>query len=112
MTTKMRFGAAGKLALVAGAAALSLGVHPARAADAELPVWPILMRDGRRYFLDAASFDAPAKGFLRWLREGLHRLDFVPIRRGPVWAGVTLALLSLVTFGAASGWAAAASATT
>jgi hypothetical protein len=74
-----------------------------------LPVWRILMRDGRRYYLDlrsgalAASFDAPAKGF-RWLHEGLHRLDFVPgFRRGPVWAGVTLALLSLVTFGVGTG---------
>ncbi|HEY2753752.1 TonB-dependent receptor [Phenylobacterium sp.] len=36
MTTKMRFGAAGNLALVAGAAALSVGAHAARAADAEL----------------------------------------------------------------------------
>jgi hypothetical protein len=67
------------------------------------------MRDGRRYYIDsrsgvlAASFDAPAKGF-RWLHEGLHRLDFVPgFRRGPAWAAVTLALLSLVTFGVGTG---------
>ena len=74
-----------------------------------LPAWRVLMRDGRRYYLDPrtgellAAFDAPAKGF-RWLHEGLHRLDFVPgFRRGPVWAAVTLALLGFVTFGVATG---------
>lgn len=74
-----------------------------------LPVWRVLMRDGRRYYLDprsgalVAAFDAPAKGF-RWLHEGLHRLDFVPgFRRGPVWAAVSLALLSLASLGVATG---------
>jgi hypothetical protein len=74
-----------------------------------LPVWRVLMVDGRRYYIDprsgvlAASFDAPAKGF-RWLHEGLHRLDFVPgFRRGPAWAAVTLFLLSLATFGVGTG---------
>ena len=44
-----------------------------------------------------------AKGF-RWLHEGLHRFDVVPgFRRGPVWAGVTLALLAAVTFGVGTG---------
>ena len=74
-----------------------------------LPAWRVLMRDGRRYYLDPraggllAAFDSSAKSY-RWLHEGLHRLDVVPgFRRGPVWAAATLVLLSLVTFGVATG---------
>jgi len=74
-----------------------------------LPAWRVRLRDGRRYYLDPrtggllAAFDAQAKGY-RWLHQGLHRLDFVPgFRRGPVWAVATLALLSLVTVGVATG---------
>ncbi|WP_372784030.1 PepSY domain-containing protein [Phenylobacterium sp.] len=74
-----------------------------------LPVWRVLMADGRRYYLDprsgapVAAIDAQAKGY-RWLHEGLHRFDFVPgFRRGAAWAAVTLVLLSLVTFGVGTG---------
>jgi hypothetical protein len=74
-----------------------------------LPAWRVLMRDGRRYYLDPrtggllAAFDAQAKSY-RWLHQGLHRLDVVPgFRRGPAWAAATLVLLSLVTFGVATG---------
>jgi hypothetical protein len=74
-----------------------------------LPVWRVLMADGRRAYLDPrtgallASFDGPAKGY-RWLHQGLHRLDFVPgFRQGPVWAALTLILLAAVTFGVGTG---------
>jgi hypothetical protein len=69
----------------------------------------VLLADGRRAYLDPrtgrllADFDGPAKSY-RWLHEGLHRLDVVPgFRRGPVWAGVTLILLGLVTAAVAFG---------
>jgi hypothetical protein len=74
-----------------------------------LPVWRVILADGRRAYLDPqsgaliANVDAASKGY-RWLHEGLHRLDFVPgFRRGPVWAGVTLLLLAAVSFGVGSG---------
>ena len=74
-----------------------------------LPVWRALMADGRRVYLDPrsgavlANFDGPAKGY-RWLHQGLHRLDVIPgLRRGPVWAGLTLLILAAVTFGVGTG---------
>jgi hypothetical protein len=74
-----------------------------------LPVWRVVLTDGRRAYLDPRSgalvafLDGPAKGY-RWLHEGLHRFDFVPgLRRGPVWAGLTLILLAAVTFGVGTG---------
>jgi hypothetical protein len=74
-----------------------------------LPVWRVLLADGRRAYLDPrsgaplASFDGPAKGY-RWLHQGLHRFDFVPgLRRGAVWAALTLILLIAVTFGVGTG---------
>jgi hypothetical protein len=74
-----------------------------------LPVWRVLLADGRRVYLDPhsgvllASLDGSAKSY-RWLHEGLHRFDVVPgFRRGPVWAAVTLALLAAVTFGVGTG---------
>jgi uncharacterized iron-regulated membrane protein len=74
-----------------------------------LPVWRVILRDGRRYYLDPrsaavlADIDADAKGY-RWLHEGLHRLDVIPgLRRGPIWAFAVLALLAAVTFGVGTG---------
>lgn len=70
-----------------------------------LPAWRVLTKDGRRVYLDPrsgavlAEMDGARQGY-RWLHEGLHRLDVVPgFRQGPVWAGVTLALLAAVTGG-------------
>jgi hypothetical protein len=74
-----------------------------------LPAWRVLLRDGRRYYLDPrsgaplAAFDAQAKGF-RWLHAAPHRFDFVPgFRQGPAWAAVTFTLLALVSLGVATG---------
>jgi hypothetical protein len=74
-----------------------------------LPVWRVLLADGRRGYLDPRSgallglLDGPAKSY-RWLHEGLHRFDFIPgLRRGPIWAGLTLILLAAVTFGVGTG---------
>ena len=74
-----------------------------------LPVWRVQLADGRRAYLDPrsgallSSVDGTAKVY-RWLHEGLHRFDVVPgFRRGPVWAGVTLALLAAVTLGVGAG---------
>ena len=74
-----------------------------------LPVWRVLLADGRRDYLDPrtgallASIDGPAKGY-RWLHQGLHRFDVVPgFRRGPAWASVILILLAAVTFGVGTG---------
>jgi hypothetical protein len=74
-----------------------------------LPVWRVLMADGRRVYLDPRSgallahFDGPGKSY-RWLHQGLHRLDVVPgFRRGAAWAAVTLALLALVSAGVFTG---------
>ncbi len=74
-----------------------------------LPAWRVILADGGRAYLDPksgallAQFDEAAKGY-RWLHQGLHRLDVVPgFRRGPVWAGMTLALLAAVTFGLGTG---------
>jgi hypothetical protein len=74
-----------------------------------LPVWRVLLADGPRVYLDPrsgavlASFDGPGKGY-RWLHQGLHRLDVIPgLRRGPVWAGLTLLILAVVTFGVGTG---------
>lgn len=74
-----------------------------------LPVWRVLLADGRRDYLDPrtggllASIDGHAKAY-RWLHQGLHRFDIVPgFRRGPVWASVTLILLAAVTFGVGTG---------
>ena len=74
-----------------------------------LPVWRVILADGERAYLDPKTgallthFDGAAKSY-RWLHEGLHRFDFVPgLRRGPVWAGLTLILLAGVTFGVGTG---------
>jgi hypothetical protein len=76
---------------------------------APLPVWRVLMKGGRRYYLDPrsgavlADVDDAAKGY-RWLHQGAHRLDFVPgFRRGPVWALASLLLLAGVTVGVGAG---------
>jgi hypothetical protein len=74
-----------------------------------LPVWRVVLADGRRFYLDPrsgetlASVDAPGRGF-RWLHEGLHRFDFVPgLRSGPGWAAAVLILLAAASFGVATG---------
>ncbi|MFL5296962.1 MAG: PepSY domain-containing protein [Phenylobacterium sp.] len=74
-----------------------------------LPVWRVLLRDGRRLYLDPqsgallADVDAPARGY-RWLHQGLHRLDFVPgYRQGALWAAIVLILLSAASLGVGTG---------
>ena len=74
-----------------------------------LPVWRVLLNDGRRLYLDPhsgellARVDGPGRGY-RWLHQGLHRLDFVPgLRSGPAWAAAVLILLASATFGVATG---------
>jgi hypothetical protein len=100
-----RLGPVASQGLIAGEDAYYFSHHEA----VTLPAWRVLMADGRRDYLDPrsgvlmASFDGPAKGY-RWLHQGLHRFDVVPVfRRGPVWASVTLFLLAAVTFGVGTG---------
>jgi hypothetical protein len=67
-----------------------------------LPVYRLVLDDVERtrYYLDPVSgeilmkFDRGARGY-RWLHEGLHRLDFIPVLRArPVWDVLMVMLLS------------------
>jgi uncharacterized iron-regulated membrane protein len=74
--------------------------HPARA----FPVWRARSAgpDPRAYYVDAVSgrlalaLDGTARTS-RWLRTGLHDLDFPALRIRPVWDVVALTLLAGVT---------------
>jgi uncharacterized iron-regulated membrane protein len=74
--------------------------HPARA----FPVWRARSAgpDSRAYYVDAVSgrlalaLDGTARTS-RWLRTGLHDLDFPVLRIRPVWDLVALTLLAGVT---------------
>jgi hypothetical protein len=81
-----------------------------------LPVYRVMLGDegSTRYYLDSVSaeieakIDRDAKGY-RWLHQGLHRLDVLPVlRRRPTWDGLMISLLSGVlavcVAGASLGW--------
>lgn len=74
-----------------------------------LPAWRILLKDGRRLYLDPrsgavlADIDGAARGY-RWLHQGLHRFDVVPGHRiGAGWTAGVLLLLAAATLGVATG---------
>ena len=76
----------------------------------ELPVWRVrLDRPGAPVlYLDARTGQVinavdPARRASRWLRTGLHDLDFAWMRRRPVWDAIVLLLLAGVTVGVATG---------
>jgi hypothetical protein len=100
-----RAGAVAHQELIAKEDAYYYGHHePVR-----LPVWRVVLEDGRRLYLDPASgevlssVDAAARGY-RWLFEGLHRWDFVRgFDRGAGWAAAMVALLLAAGFGVATG---------
>jgi len=70
-----------------------------------LPVWRAVLDDAEqtRLYIDPVSgrllraFDSNARAS-RWLRNGLHSLDFAFLRQRPVWDLVVVPLLALVTF--------------
>ena len=77
---------------------------------APLPVWRARLAGpgGRTWYLDPVSgemvlaLDATARTS-RWLRTGLHDLDFPGLRERPLWDLVVLALLAGVTVSCATG---------
>jgi uncharacterized iron-regulated membrane protein len=64
------------------------------------PVWRTIYRDAdeTRLYFDPATgelmgkIDGPSRAF-RWLHSGLHRLDFGPLNKRPLWDIVTLPLM-------------------
>ncbi len=83
--------------------------HAGHEGAVPLPAWRVVLTDGTRLYLDAATgqphvrFDADARAY-RWLFEGLHRLDVVPgFDRGPGWMAVVIALLLAAGGGVATG---------
>ncbi len=79
--------------------------HPA-----PLPVWRARTPSGqgKAYYLDATTgqmvlaLDSTARAS-RWIRTGLHDLDFPGIRARPVWDVIVLVLLAGVTVSCATG---------
>jgi len=68
--------------------------------EVTLPVWRAIYRDAdeTRLYFDPATgellrkVDAPARQF-RWWHSALHRLDFGPFNRRPLWDAITLPLM-------------------
>jgi len=72
---------------------------------ATLPVWRAVLADAEqtRLYIDPVTGQLlravdGAGRMSRWLRNGLHSLDFALLRQRPVWDLVVLPLLALVTF--------------
>ena len=82
--------------------------YPNYDGPAPLPVWKARLHDGRVAYLDPVSgqvrlaLDGEARAS-RWIRTGLHDLDFPGLRQRPVWDLVVLILLAGVTAGAITG---------
>lgn len=79
--------------------------------EASLPVYRLIVADvcAVRYYFDTVSgallakVDGDARAY-RWLHEGPHRMDFVPVlRRRPWWDVLMLFLLAGVTTLCATG---------
>jgi len=71
--------------------------------DADLPVWRVLMddADATRLYINKDTGALRAVGSsgrtARWIRNGLHDLDFAVLRSAPVWYSVVSLLLAGVT---------------
>jgi hypothetical protein len=84
--------------------------YPDYDGPAPLPVWKATVAGpgGRVAYLDPVSgqvrlaLDGEARAS-RWIRTGLHDLDFPGLRQRPVWDVVVLLLLAGVTTGAITG---------
>ena len=82
--------------------------YPNYDGPAPLPVWKARLRGGRVAYLDPVSgqvrlaLDGDARAS-RWIRTGLHDLDFPGLRQRPVWDLVVLMLLAGVTAGTITG---------
>ena len=84
--------------------------YPNYDGPAPLPVWAARLAGpgGRSAYLDPVSgavrlaIDGEAKAS-RWIRVGLHDLDFPGLRARPVWDIVVILLLAGVTAGVATG---------
>ena len=71
--------------------------------EASLPVWRVLMddADATRLYIDKDTGSLRVVGstgrWSRWIRTGLHDLDFPVLRLEPVWYTVVTLLLAGVT---------------
>ncbi|HWK52961.1 MAG TPA: hypothetical protein VNR18_01220, partial [Hyphomicrobiales bacterium] len=71
--------------------------------EAALPVWRVLMNDegGTRLYIDRTTGSVRAVGstgrLARWIRSGLHDMDFPVLRIRPIWDVVVGLLLLGVT---------------